>query len=91
MSRDSAVGIATDYGLDDRGVGDGVPVGSRIFSPQRRPDRLWDPTSPLINGYRGPFPGVKRQGREAGHSPLASVVFKKMWIYTSTLSYASVA
>jgi hypothetical protein len=31
-SRDSAVGIATSYGLDERGVGDRVPVGSRHFS-----------------------------------------------------------
>jgi hypothetical protein len=38
-SRDSSVGIATDYRLDDRGVGVGVPVGSRIFSSPRRPDR----------------------------------------------------
>jgi hypothetical protein len=30
-SRDIAVGIATGYGLDDRGVGVRVPVGSRIF------------------------------------------------------------
>jgi hypothetical protein len=30
-SRDSAVGIATGYGLDDRGVGIRVPFGSRIF------------------------------------------------------------
>jgi hypothetical protein len=34
------VGIATSYGLDHRGVGVRVPVGSRIFSSQNRPDRL---------------------------------------------------
>jgi hypothetical protein len=39
-SRDSAVGIATSYGLDDRGVGVRVPVGSRIFSSPDRPDQL---------------------------------------------------
>jgi hypothetical protein len=39
-SRDRAVGIATGYGLDDRGVGVQVPVGSRLFSSPRRPDRL---------------------------------------------------
>jgi hypothetical protein len=32
MSPDSAVGIATRYGLDDWGVGVRVPLGSRIFS-----------------------------------------------------------
>jgi hypothetical protein len=31
-SRDGAVGIATSYGLDDRGVGVRVPVESRIIS-----------------------------------------------------------
>jgi hypothetical protein len=36
-SRDSVVGIATGYGLDDRGVGVRVPVGSRIFSTSSRP------------------------------------------------------
>jgi hypothetical protein len=30
-SRDSAVGIATVYGHNDRGVGVRVPVGARIF------------------------------------------------------------
>jgi hypothetical protein len=41
MRRDSVVSITTGYGLDDRGVGVGVPVGSRIFSSPRCPDRLW--------------------------------------------------
>jgi hypothetical protein len=36
-------------------------------------------------------PGVKLQGREADHSPLTSVEVKKMWIYTSTPSYAFMA
>jgi hypothetical protein len=30
-SRDSVVGVATGYGLDDQGVGVRVPVESRIF------------------------------------------------------------
>jgi hypothetical protein len=45
-----AVGIATGYGLDDRRVEVRVPVGSRIFSSPRRPDRLWDPPSLLFSG-----------------------------------------
>jgi hypothetical protein len=69
-SRDSSVGIATGYRLDDRGFGVRVPVESRIFSSPRRPDRFWGPPSLLPNGYRGLFPrGVKRPGREADHSP----------------------
>jgi hypothetical protein len=50
-SRDSAVGIATGYGLDDRGGGVRILVGSRIFSSPR-PDRIWGPPSLLSNGYR---------------------------------------
>jgi hypothetical protein len=56
LSRDGAVGIATSYGLDDRGFGVRVTVGSRIFSSPKRPDRLWGPLSLLSNGYRGLFP-----------------------------------
>jgi hypothetical protein len=56
MSRDSAVGIATGYGLDDRGVGVRVPVGLRIFSSPCRPDWLWGTPSFLFNGYRGHQP-----------------------------------
>jgi hypothetical protein len=48
------VGIATGYGLDDRGVGVRVPVESRIFFSPRRPDLLWGPPS-LSNGYAGLF------------------------------------
>jgi hypothetical protein len=56
MNWDSSVGTVTGYGLDDRGVGVRVPVGSRIVSSPRRPDRLWGPTSLLSNAYRGFFP-----------------------------------
>jgi hypothetical protein len=55
-SRDTSVGIATGYGLDDRGVGVRAPVGSRIFSSPRRPDRPWSPPNLLSNGYLGLFP-----------------------------------
>jgi hypothetical protein len=54
-SRVSVVGRATGYGLDDRGAGIRVPVGSRIFSSPRRTDRLWGPPSLLSNGYSGLF------------------------------------
>jgi hypothetical protein len=55
MSRGSAVGITTAYGLDDRGFGVRVPVVSRIFSSPYRPDRLWGRPSLLSNGYRELF------------------------------------
>jgi hypothetical protein len=77
-SRDSVLGIATGYELDDRGVGVRDPVGSRISSSPQRPDRAI-------------YPGVKWQGREAVHSPPASAEVKKMKIYTSTPPYAFMA
>jgi hypothetical protein len=61
-SRDSVVGIATGYRLDDRGVGVPVIVGSRIFSSPRPPGMLWRPLNLLSIGYRGFFPGGKVAG-----------------------------
>jgi hypothetical protein len=49
-------GIATGYGLDDRGGAVRVPVGSRIFPSPRSPDRLWGPSILLSNGYWGLIP-----------------------------------
>jgi hypothetical protein len=40
MSRDSAVGIVTGYGLDDQGVGVRVLVAGSFFTSPRRPERL---------------------------------------------------
>jgi hypothetical protein len=54
-SRDGAVGISTGNGLDDRGVGVRVPVGSRIFSSPCRPDWLWGQPN-LLMGTGGSFP-----------------------------------
>jgi hypothetical protein len=53
-SRDSVVGIATGYGLDDRGVGVRVPVGWRIFYTSSRP--VLGPTQPPIQWVPGRSP-----------------------------------
>jgi hypothetical protein len=77
-SRDSAVGIATGYGLDDQGVGVRVPVGSRIFSSPRRPDPALGFTQPPIQWVRRALSsGVKRPGRESDHSPPTSAQLVK--------------
>jgi hypothetical protein len=90
-SRDSVVGIVTGYGLDNRGVGVQVPVGSRIFSSPCRPDRSGVHPTSYPMGTGGSFPGVKRPGREADHSTPVSAEVKKMWIYTSTPTNAFMA
>jgi hypothetical protein len=71
-SRDSVVGIATGYRLDDRGVGIRVPVGSRILSSPR-PDKLWGPPSLLPNGYWGALSAAVKRQSEVDHSPPTSV------------------
>jgi hypothetical protein len=90
-SRDSAVGVAAGYTLDDRGVGVRVPVGARFFSSPRRPDRLWGPPNPPIQWVPGALsPGLKRLGRVADHSPPISAEVKNTWIYTFTSPYTFV-
>jgi hypothetical protein len=63
LSLGFAVGIATAYGLDDRGVEVWVPVGSDfLFSISSRP--ALGPTQPSIQWVRGALsPEVKRQVR----------------------------
>jgi hypothetical protein len=47
-SRDSSVGIATGYGLDDQGgSGSSSPGRITIFTSPYRPDRLWGPLNLL--------------------------------------------
>jgi hypothetical protein len=50
-SRNSTVGIATGYGLDDRTIWVRVPVASKICSSPLHPDRFWGPPSLPFNGY----------------------------------------
>jgi hypothetical protein len=68
----------TGYGLDRPGSN---PGGDEISA---LPDRPWDPSSLLYNGYRV-FPGGKlRPGRAADHSPPSSAAVMEEESYTST-------
>jgi hypothetical protein len=70
--RCSAFGIATGYMLDDRTVGVGVPVGSRIFTSPYRLYLFWDLPSFLSIGYWGHFRGVGGRVVGAWTCPLTS-------------------
>jgi len=63
VGRDSSVGIATRYGLDDPGI---ESWWGRDFPYSSRP--ALGPPSLLYNGYQV-FPGVKQPGRGFGHPP----------------------
>jgi hypothetical protein len=78
--RDSVLGVATGYGLDDREVGVRVPVGTNIFSTSST--RALGSTHSPIQWVPGALSSVvKRSVREA---PACAEV-RKMWIYTFTL------
>jgi hypothetical protein len=79
-SRDSSVGIALGYGMDDRDSGVRFPggggLGSFLFTTVSRTSL--GPTQPPIQWVRGALLlGVKRPGREADHSPPLSVGVKE--------------
>jgi hypothetical protein len=83
MSRDIVVGITAGYGLDERGFGFRVPVGTRIFFMSSRLSLVYNqPPFQWVPG--APSPGVKRPGREIDHSPPTSAGVKKIWIYFSS-------
>jgi hypothetical protein len=90
-SRNSAVGIATGYGLDDREVGVRVPVETRfLLSRASRP--ALGSTQLLIQWVpRSLSAGIKRPGPEADSSPPTSIMVKNTWIYTSTSPYVFMA
>jgi hypothetical protein len=72
MSRDSSVGIALGYGLDGvRGFDSQWGLGMFLLTTASR-TALEPPQPPYPMGTRGSFPGVKRPGREANHSPPSS-------------------
>jgi hypothetical protein len=78
VGRDSSVGTATRYVLDDVSIESGD-----IF--RIRPDRSWGPPSLLYNGHRFAFPGVKRPGRGVDHPFYISPRLKNEYSYTSVL------
>jgi hypothetical protein len=81
-SRGSSVGIALSYGLDDRGFEFRWGLGIFFTTASRT---ILEPTQPPIQWAPGAFSlGVKRQGREAYHSPPSSAEVKNAWSYTST-------
>jgi hypothetical protein len=86
--RDSSVGIVLGYGLGDRGSRVRFPAESGNFSLHHRVQ----PTQPPIQRVPGTVSlGVKRQGREADHSPPSSAGVKNAWSYTSTPQYVFMA
>jgi hypothetical protein len=91
-SRDSAVGIATGDGLDDKRSRSSSPgrVKNCLSSMSSRPGSGVHATSyPMGTGALSP--GVKRPGCESDHSPPTSTEVKKIWIYTPTPPYALMA
>jgi hypothetical protein len=78
-SRDSSVGIALGYGLDDRGSRVRFAAAPENFSLHHRFQNGpgTHPTSYPISAS-DPFPGgVKRPGRESDHSPPSSAEVKE--------------
>jgi hypothetical protein len=84
----SSVAIALGYGLDDRGSRDRFPTGAENFSLHHRVQNGSGahPASYPV-GIRGCFPGVKRPGREADHSPPSTAEVKNECRYTFTPQY----
>jgi hypothetical protein len=67
MSRDSSIGMGTDYGLDARGSN---PGKGKIFLFYTASEQALGPTQPPIKWVPGDlFLGVKRPRHAADHSP----------------------
>jgi hypothetical protein len=84
-SRDSLVGIALGYGLDDR-----QGLGIFLFTTASR--TALGPTQPPIQRVRGALSlGVKRPERESDHSPPSNAEVRNAWSYTSIPQYVFMA
>jgi hypothetical protein len=78
MSRVSSGSIVSDYGLDDRAIGDRSPAGSKDFSSILfvQTGSGAHPASCTM-GTGDSFPGGKaRPGRDTDHSPPSSAEVK---------------
>jgi hypothetical protein len=89
-TRDSSVGIATCYGLDDRGSGVRFSARAGNFSPLHRVQAGSGAHPASYQMERGAFsPGVKRLGYEVDHSLPSSAEVKNALSYTSTPTMSS--
>jgi hypothetical protein len=90
-SRDSSVGIALGYGLDDRGSRVRFPAGAGIFLFTTAYRTALGPTQPPIQWVPGALSlEVKWQVREADHSPPLSAEVKEcVEIYLHSLNTPS--
>jgi hypothetical protein len=78
LSRDSSVGIALGYGLNDWGSRVRFPAGAGIFLFTTASRTALGPTQPPIQWVPGALSlGVKRPVREADHSPPSSAEVKE--------------
>jgi hypothetical protein len=77
-SRDSSVGTALGYELDDRGSRARFPAGAGNFSLHYRVQNGSGAIQPPMQWVLGAISlGVKRLGREADHSPPSSAEVKE--------------
>jgi hypothetical protein len=90
-SRGSVVGIATAHGLVDRGIRALVSVGQEFLLLHIVNTDFEVHSSSYSMGTGTLSKGVKRQGREADHSPLTNAAVREKWIYTPTPPYAFMA
>jgi hypothetical protein len=83
--------IATGYGLDERGAELESRQGQKFSLLHAVETGSGVHQTSYLLGTVGSFPEGKRPVREADHSRPASAEVKKMWIYTSTPTYAFMA